>query len=101
MLRKSLFEGRLSGPYIFLAKLVDCCYYCCLEKDIQARSSGGEHYLDVVGVQGSNPCAPSFFLPEFLSVFGVELRNSAYEFSNREVFQWAEKGSRWAEEGSL
>ena len=30
---------------------------------IQARSSGGEHHLDTVGVQGSNPCVPTIFGP--------------------------------------
>ena len=27
----------------------------------QARSSGGEHYLDTVGVSGSNPLGPTIF----------------------------------------
>ena len=30
----------------------------------QARSSGGEHYLDTVGVSGSNPLEPTNFAPE-------------------------------------
>src|SRR5688572_30923390 len=28
-------------------------------RDAQARSSGGEHYLDTVGVSGSNPLEPT------------------------------------------
>ena len=28
-------------------------------RDTQARSSGGEHYLDTVGVSGSNPLEPT------------------------------------------
>ena len=29
---------------------------------MQARSSGGEHHLDTVGVQGSNPCVPTIYV---------------------------------------
>jgi hypothetical protein len=29
---------------------------------LQARSSGVEHYLDTVGVWGSNPHAPTIFM---------------------------------------
>ncbi len=35
----------------------------------QARSSGGEHHLDAVGVQGSNPCVPTIFFILILIIY--------------------------------
>ena len=30
-----------------------------MERELKARSSGGEHYPDTVGVMGSNPIVPT------------------------------------------
>jgi hypothetical protein len=38
-----------------------------VENRLQARSSGVEHYLDTVGVWGSNPHAPTIFMSKCLN----------------------------------
>jgi hypothetical protein len=36
---------------------------------IRARSSAGEHYVDIVGVAGSIPAAPTILQIQFLCLF--------------------------------
>lgn len=57
----------------------------------QARSSGGEHHIDTVGVSGSNPLEPTIF-SKMVLFRAVRLWSPAREFnvSSRSVVLYAE-----------